>query len=69
MIVDKVFENLTRERQIPIDSVKGENYFENYGQKIINMGYIESNTSNPAYLFGSYCTKSGWNYPSQIRSG
>jgi len=26
------------------------------------MGYIESNTSNPDYLVGSYFSKLGWGY-------
>jgi len=54
-IVDKVVENLTRERWIPIDYVKSWNYFENYGHKTGGMGCIDLDKSNPVYLVGSYC--------------
>ena len=67
-IVDSVVENLTRERWIPIDSVKSENYFENYCYKIRDIGHIESHKSNPAYLIGSCYLKPGWSYPNQMRS-
>jgi len=49
--------------------VKSENYFKTFGYKIEGIGYIESNTSNPAYLVGSCCVKSGWSYSSQMRLG
>ena len=61
-IMDKVIENLTWGRWISIDSVKSWNYFWNVGHQISGMGYIESNTSNPAYLVGSYFSKLGWSY-------
>jgi len=32
------------------------------------MGYIDSDKSNPVYLVGSYCKKSGWNYLNQMGS-
>ena len=53
--VGKEVKNLTRERWIPIDSVKSWNYFENYSYKIVSMGCIDSDKSNPVYLVGSYC--------------
>ena len=55
-IVNKVAENLTRRRWISIDSVKSENYFENYGHKIGGMGHIKSDKLKSAYMIGSYCT-------------
>ena len=67
-IMDKVVENLSQGRCIPIDSVKSENYFENYCYKIGGMGYIESDKSNPAYFIGSCYKKSVWSYLSQMRS-
>ena len=48
-IVDKVVENLTQGRWIPIDSVKNWNYFKNYGHKIGGMGCIDSDKTNPAH--------------------
>jgi len=53
-IVNKMVENLTRGRCIPIDFVKCGNYFENYGHKIGGMGCIDSDKSNLVYLVGSY---------------
>ena len=67
-IVDKVAKNFTRGRWIPIDSVKSWNYFGNYSHKIVGMGCIDSNKSNPVYLVGSYCKKPGWNYLKQMGS-
>jgi len=52
-IVDKVVENLTQERLIPINSVKSINYFENYSRRIRDMGHIESDNPNSAYIVGS----------------
>jgi len=52
-----------------MDSVKSENYFENYGDRIRGMGHIVSNKPNPAYMVSSCCTLQGWCYPSQIRLG
>ena len=52
----------------PHDSVKSENYFENYGQRIESMGHIELHKPNPAHMVGSGCTQLGWNYLNQIRS-
>ena len=46
---DKLVENWTRGRWIPIDSVKSWNYFGNYGHKIGDMGYIDSDKTNPAH--------------------
>ena len=51
-IMDKVVENLTRGSWISIDSVKSRNYFEIYGHKIGNMGHIESDNPNSAYMVG-----------------
>ena len=56
-IVNKVVENFIRGRWILIDSVKSENYFENYGYKIGGMGCIDSDKANPVYLVGSYCKR------------
>ena len=42
---DKLVENWTQGRWIPIDSVKSWNYFENYGHKIGGMGCIDSEIS------------------------
>jgi len=39
-----------------MNSVKSGSYFENYGHKIGDMGHIESDNLNPAYMVGSYCT-------------
>ena len=66
-IVNKVVENLTRERWIPIDFVTSWNYFEKFGYKIKGMGYVESDKFNPAYLIGSFYLKPGWSYLSQMR--
>ena len=32
-----------------MNSVKSENYFENYSHRIRDMGHIESDNPNPAY--------------------
>ena len=45
---DKLVENWTRGRWIPIDSVSW-NYFENYDHKIGSMGYIDSDKTNPTH--------------------
>ena len=47
--------------------VKSGNYFKNYSHRIGDMGYIESDNPNSAYMASSYCT--GQSYPSQMRSG
>ena len=65
-IMDKVVENLTQGRWIPIDFVKSENYFGNDGYKTGGMGCIDSDKSNPVYLVGSYCKKPGCNYLNQM---
>jgi len=39
-----------------MNSVKSGNYFENYSHRIGDMGYIESDNPNPAYIVGSCCT-------------
>jgi len=39
-----------------LNSVKSENYFENYDHRIGGMGHIESDKSNLAYIVGSCCT-------------
>ena len=49
-MVDKVVENLTQGRWIPIDSVKSENYFKNFDRRIGDTGHIESDKPNPAYI-------------------
>ena len=64
--VGKVIDYMTRGSFIPIDSVKSENYFGNYGYKIGGMGCIDLDKSNPVYLVGSYCKRPGWNYLNQI---
>ena len=46
---EKLVENWTQRRWIPIDSVKSWNYFENYGHKIGGMDYINSDKTNPAH--------------------
>ena len=46
---DKLVENWTWGRWIPIDPMKSWNYFENYGYKIGSMGYIDSDKTNPAH--------------------
>ena len=46
---DKLVENWTQGRWIPIDSVKTWNYFGNYGHKIGGMGYINSDKTNLAH--------------------
>jgi len=51
-IVDKVVENLTQGRWIPIDSMKSWDYFDKFGHKSGDMGYIESDEFNLAYLVG-----------------
>jgi len=38
-----------------MNSVKSENYFENYSHRIGNMGHIESDNPNLACMVGSYC--------------
>ena len=55
-IVDKVVESLTQGSGIPMDSVKSRNYFENLGYRIGDMGHIESDNPNSAYIVGSCCT-------------
>jgi len=42
--------------------VKSENYFENCGHKIGDMGHIESDKFNQVYLIGSCYIKPGWSY-------
>ena len=42
-----------------MDSVKSENYFKNYGHRIGDMGHIEPDKPNPAYMIGSCCTQPG----------
>ena len=49
---DKLVENLTRGRWIPIDSVKSWNYPGNYGYKIGDMGYIDSDKTNLPHYVG-----------------
>ena len=46
---DKLVENWTPGRWIPIDSIKSWNYSGNYGYKIVGMGYIDSDKTNPVY--------------------
>ena len=46
---DKLVENWTRGRWIPIDSVKSWSRYENYGYKIGDMGCIDSDKTNPAH--------------------
>ena len=46
---DKLVENWTRGRWIPIDSVKSWNYSGNYGHKSEGLGYIDSDKTNPAH--------------------
>ena len=36
-----------------MNSVKSENYFENYGHKIGGVGHIKLDKPNPAYMVGS----------------
>ena len=52
-----------------MNSVKSGSHFENYSHRIEDMGHIESDIPNPAYMAGSCCTKLGLSYPSQMRSG
>jgi len=39
-----------------MNSVKSGSYFENYSHMIGDMGHIESDNPNSAYMVGSYCT-------------
>ena len=39
-----------------MDSVKSENYFENYDHRIGDTNHIESDKPNLAYMIGSCCT-------------
>jgi len=68
-IVKKVFDSSTRARRVPIDSMKSVDDCTNLGHSSGDGGYIESEKTNPTYLIGSYCSKSGWRYSSQKRSG
>ena len=49
---DKLVENWTRGRRIPMDSVMSWNYCENYGHKMGDMGYTHSDKTTPAHLVG-----------------
>ena len=39
-----------------MNSVKSEMYFENYNQRIGDMGHIESDNPNLAYMVSLCCT-------------
>ena len=39
-----------------MNSVKSESYFENYSHMIGDMGHIELDNPNLAYMIGPYCT-------------
>ena len=55
-MVDKVIDNLTRGWWIPTNFVKSENYFKILDHKIWDIGHIESDKLNPAYMVGSHYT-------------
>ena len=39
-----------------MNSMKSGSYFENYSHRIGDMGHIESDNPNSAYMVGSCCT-------------
>ena len=61
-IVDKVVENLTREKWIPMNSVKNKNYFEDLGYRIGSIGHIELDNSNPTMYNMNQPYMPSWDY-------
>jgi len=55
-IMNKMVENWTQGRWIPMNHVKSGNYFENYSHRIGDMGHIELDNPNSAYLVRPCCT-------------